>query len=100
MARPSKLLSLTGSDPALLAALLEGLELQKARLEQQIAAVRALTGEKRRGRPPAAAAGAPAVAAPVKPRKKRKLSAAARKAIAEAQKKRWAAFRKDKEGAK
>ncbi|MCU0246687.1 MAG: hypothetical protein MUC42_08935 [Bryobacter sp.] len=100
MARPPKLLSLTGSDPTLLAALLEGLELQKARLEQQIAAVRALTGGKRRGRPPAAAASAPAVAAPAAPRKKRKLSAAARKAIAEAQKKRWAAFRKDKEGTK
>jgi hypothetical protein len=79
---------------ALYEAALEGLELQKQRIEEQIRQVRALVG----GRKPRPYT----VASPVaetseddaKPRKKRNLSAAARKRIAAAQKKRWAEFRK------
>jgi len=82
-------------------AALEGLELQKQRIEEQIRLVRSLVG----GKKPRAAAPA-AVAEEVsdapsgkkagrKPRRKRNLSPEARKRIAEAQKKRWAAFRKD-----
>lgn len=83
-------------DPSFLNAALEGLELQRKRIEEQIATVKSLLGRKSPGRPSAAAAvvvteaGAGASA----PRKKRTLSAAARKRIAEAQKKRWAEFRK------
>lgn len=86
------------TDPMLLNAMLEGLELQKQRLDAQIATVRAALGKGRPGRPPASASAAPVVAAapaaaPVA-RKRKPLSAAARKAIAAAQKKRWAEFRK------
>jgi hypothetical protein len=90
MARPT-----TVNDRGLLEAALEGLELQKQRLDDQIREVRGRLGQgvARRGRPPgkktAAAAPASAEAAP-----RRKLSAQARKRIAAAQKKRWAAFRK------
>jgi hypothetical protein len=83
-------------------AALEGLELQKQRLEEQIRLVRSLIGGKkpRTATPPAVVAEAPAAAAKQqkagrKPRRKRNLSPEARKRIAEAQKKRWAAFRKD-----
>jgi hypothetical protein len=65
------------------------------------AAIQALQGSaKRRGRPPARKASAAAVAgvapakAPVK--RKHKLSAAARKAMADAAKKRWAAIKAGK----
>jgi len=69
-------------------AALEGLELQKKRVEEQIAQVRSLLG--RRGPKKAASAGSAATStAP-----KRVLSEAARKRIAAAQKKRWAAYRK------
>lgn len=75
-------------DPALLEAALEGLEIQKHRIEEQIEQVRSLLGHgsHRRGRPSAVQAA---------PAKKRLLSPAARKRIAAAQKKRWAQFRKD-----
>lgn len=82
-------------------AALEGLELQKQRLEEQIRLVRSLIGGKktRTAGPVAAVAEAPAAStakkAGRKPRRKRNLSPEARKRIAEAQKKRWAAFRKD-----
>jgi small-conductance mechanosensitive channel len=85
---------------ALYEAALEGLELQKQRLEEQIRLVRSLVG----GKKPRAAAPAPAAAeAPASPakkagrkqRRKRNLSPEARERIAEAQKKRWAAFRKE-----
>ena len=96
------------SDPALLSALLEGLQMSRQRLDAQIATVRAaLAGEPA----PAAAAAAPAAAgAPAKGKKgrkpgrplgstnkagRRKLSPAARKAIAAAQKRRWEEFRKN-----
>ena len=88
-------------ETALLQAALEGLELQKTRLDQQIIAVRTRLGiqPKRRGRPPknptALASLAPAPVAEPTPGK-RDLSPAARKRIAEAQKKRWAEHRKAK----
>lgn len=83
------------SDPGLLNATLEGLLMQQARLEQQIADVRAALGggatvtraRKSAGAKPAAAAG-----------KKRLLSPEARKRIAAAQKKRWAEYRKKQNG--
>jgi hypothetical protein len=76
-------------DPALLEAALEGLELQKQRIDEQIEYVRTKLGHGigRRGRPPGKAAS--------KQPQKRELSPAARKRIATAQKKRWAQFRKD-----
>jgi hypothetical protein len=75
------------TDANLLRAALDGLEAQKARIEQQIKDVQGMLG-RRRGRPAAAAvAAAPA-------RRKRRLSAAARKRIAAAQKRRWAEYRK------
>jgi uncharacterized protein (DUF1800 family) len=86
---------------ALYEAALEGLELQKQRIEEQIAAVRSLLGGKKPAAPAAASVAAAPAAAPAKKKakkgaRKRVLSAEARKRIAEAQKKRWAAFRKDK----
>jgi hypothetical protein len=85
------------TDSTLLAAALEGLELQRTRLDEQITQVRSMMGggavaKKRRGRPPRSAAAAPAAAAT--PRKRKKLSAAARAKIAAAQKKRWAEYHK------
>lgn len=76
-------------DPALLEAALEGLELQRRRIDEQIEHVRSMLGHgtSRRGRPPAKAL--------TKAPQKRELSPAARKRIAAAQKKRWAQFRKD-----
>lgn len=73
------------TDPSFLQAALEGLELQRQRIEDQIRDVRALLGK-----------------SPLSGRKqelepsphKRQLSAAARKRIAAAQKKRWAEYRK------
>ncbi len=79
----------------ILEAALQGLEAQKQRLDEQISEVRAMMGH-RVGRPPKHA-----TASEVKPasnhsqaRKRRTLSPEARKRIAAAQKKRWAAFRK------
>lgn len=88
MARPKQLMN----DPNLLAAALEGLLLQKDRLDEQIRQLREAMGKRPPGRP-AKSAGAGAVAEE-KPRKRRKMSAAARKRIAEAQKKRWSEYRK------
>ncbi len=74
-------------DRAILEAALEGLQRRLEDTNSKIAEVKRLMG----GRQPAQAiptpAGAPA------PRKKRRMSAAARKRIAEAQKRRWAQFR-------
>ena len=81
----------------ILEAALQGLEAQRTKLDEQIAHVRSLIGG-RAGRPPKSeAAAAPAAAtkhASTQGRKKRVLSPEARKRIAAAQKKRWAAFRK------
>lgn len=81
------------SDPAFLSAALEGLEIQKQRIEEQIRQVKAMIG---RRRVPTAAPALNLTAVASAPRKKRILSAAARKRIAAAQKKRWAEFHKTK----
>lgn len=91
------------TDPTFLNAALEGLELQKQRIEEQIQMVRSMLG-KPAGRIAKAGAVAKTVessvslSSPAAPKTKRKrvLSPAARKRIAEAQKKRWAEFRKKK----
>jgi hypothetical protein len=73
-------------DQSLLAAALEGLELQKRRIEDQIQEVRLLLGKGtgRRGRPPGSG----------HKRGPGRMSAAARSRIAAAQKRRWAEYRK------
>lgn len=82
----------SGADPALLTAALEGLELQRRRIEQQIEQVKSLLG---RRRAPAAAGMEERPASSGK----RDLSPAARKRIALAQKRRWAEYRKNKAAA-
>jgi hypothetical protein len=84
---------------SLLAAALEGMELQRQRIDEQIQEVRSLLGKTpgRRGRPPGSTNGAaktrtsPSV-------KRARLSTAARKRIAAAQKRRWAEYRKSTGG--
>ncbi len=75
----------------LLGAALEGLELQKQRIEDQIREVRTLlglgAGKKSRALPDGAKKIGPG-----------RLSAAARKRIAAAQKRRWAEYRKSSSG--
>jgi hypothetical protein len=86
-------------DYSLLTAALEGLELQKQRIDEQIREVRLLLGKTstRRGRPPGSKnGGAAAHAAPTT--KRSRLSPAARKRIAAAQKRRWAEYRKSTSG--
>lgn len=80
---------------SLLAAALEGLELQKQRIDEQIQEVRSLLGKTpgRRGRPPGSINGA-AKTRTAPAAKRARLSAAARKRIAAAQKRRWAEYRK------
>jgi hypothetical protein len=75
-------------DNSLLTAALEGLELQKRRIEDQIQEVRLLLGKGtgRRGRPPGSSNN--------HKRGPGRMSAAARKRIAAAQKRRWAEYRK------
>jgi hypothetical protein len=93
MARPRKS---TISNAALLEAALRGLELERANVNGQIAEVQRMLGRRGPGRP-AKSASAPAAAAsaPATTKTGRKpLSAAARKRIAIAQKKRWAKFHK------
>jgi hypothetical protein len=87
-------MAFTLSDPTLLQAALEGLKLQKERIESQISTIEsAIGGGARRGRPARAAT----AAAPAAPRQRRTMSAAARKRIAEAQRERWARYRKEKQ---
>jgi hypothetical protein len=83
---------------SLLAAALEGLELQKQRIDEQIQEVRSLLGKTpaRRGRPPGSTNGASTNNGPAT--KRARLSAAARKRIAAAQKRRWAEYRKSAGG--
>jgi|SwirhisoilCB3_FD_contig_91_1106063_length_1125_multi_3_in_0_out_0_2 hypothetical protein len=76
----------------ILEAALHGLELQREKLEEQIAQVRSMLG-RRVGRPPKPAGTAVEHRAGSS-RPRRQLSEEARKRIAAAQKKRWAAFRK------
>jgi hypothetical protein len=73
-------------DSTILEAALEGLEAQKARIEAHIISIHGQLGKRGPGRPPAAETSAPT-------RKRRKISTAVRKRMAEAQKKRWAATR-------
>ncbi len=80
------------------------LRAERAAIDEALAALdriaRASTA-KRRGRPPAwlanASGGEPAAGEPAK---KRSLSPEVRKKMAEAQKKRWAAYRKEQNGTK
>lgn len=74
------------NDPAILEAALEGLLLQKKRIESQIQEIRARLGRRR--------STAIADQTPATPR--RELSTAARKRIAAAQKKRWAEYRRQR----
>ena len=76
-------------DPSLLQAALEGLEAQKLRLEAQIKQVQALLGQGTAKRGPPEGKGVPQ-----KHALKRNLSQNARKRISDAQRKRWADFRK------
>jgi methylthioribose-1-phosphate isomerase len=73
----------------LLQAALEGLEVQRRRIDDQISTVKSMLGRKA----PAIAVSAAIPA--VKAARKRELSASARKRIAAAQKKRWAEYRKN-----
>jgi hypothetical protein len=75
----------------ILAAALQGLEAQRERLDEQISQVRALIGG-RSGRPVGALTHSSSVSGE---RRKRVLTPEARKRIAAAQKRRWAAFRKN-----
>jgi virulence-associated protein VagC len=72
-------------DATVLQAALEGLELQRQRVEAQIAQVRSLAAP-RRG----------PIAAPAAAKPTRIISAAGRKRIAEAQRRRWAALKEVK----
>lgn len=69
---------------------MQGLEAQREKLDEQISQVRALIG----GRPGRPAGSAATHSAGKVERKKRVLTPEARKRIAAAQKRRWAAFRK------
>ena len=82
----------TMNESSFLEAALEGLELQKQRIEQQMREVQSLLG-RRRSRP-GGVVEALNGALHERPVKKRQLSEAARKRIAAAQKKRWAEYRK------
>jgi hypothetical protein len=73
----------TKLDNEILAAAIEGFEAQKKHIDTQIAEIRQKLG-----------GGAEPAATPQPGRKRRKMSAAGRKRIAEAQRKRWAASKK------
>lgn len=90
---------LTLEDASLLAAALEGLELQRTRLDEQIQKVRAMLRKGGSAKAAGEVAAAPAAPKTAAPRKRRKLSAEGRARIAEAQRKRWAATRKKSKGA-
>jgi hypothetical protein len=85
---------------SLLTAALEGLELQKQRIDEQIQEVRSLLGKSpgRRGRRPGSTNGPSANNGSAAKRPVARLSAAARKRIAAAQKRRWAEYRKSSSG--
>lgn len=79
----------------ILEAALQGLEAQRQKLEEQITQVRSMLGG-RAGKPAKASAWAGSSAMNGGAPKKRILSPEARQRIAAAQKKRWAAYRKNK----
>jgi hypothetical protein len=78
----------------ILEAALHGLEAQRHRLDEQIAQVQSMLG-RRAGRPAKSAVGI-SLSVSGNGGRKRILSPEARKRIADAQKKRWAAFRKNR----
>jgi len=73
----------------IIAAAIEGFEVQKSRIDAKIAELRAMLSGGR----------TEPVATAEKPRKKRRMSAAGRRAIGEATRRRWAAIRAEKEKA-
>jgi|ERR1051326_7641355 hypothetical protein len=73
--------------PAIITAAIDGFEAQKVQIDAQIAELRAMLN----GRPASTAATADTTEAPM--RRRRRMSAAGRKAIAAAQKARWAKMR-------
>lgn len=84
----------------ILEAALQGLESQRDKLDAQISQVRSLLGNRGPGRPPVSvkrtgSSGESGERHSAAKRPKRVLSPEARKRIAAAQKKRWAAFRKN-----
>lgn len=85
----------------LLQAALEGLDLQRQKIEENIAHVRSMlgAGEKRRGRPPGKRTAHKAAAASNGAGGRRTLSASAKRRISAAQKRRWAEYRKKSAGA-
>jgi hypothetical protein len=85
--------TLAAPGPEILEAALLGLESQREKLDEQIAQVRSLLGRKA-ARPARAAASSASATAGVAGNR-RVLSPEARKRIGLAQKKRWAAFRKN-----
>jgi hypothetical protein len=95
MARPRKTPLTTNA--SLLEAALEGLEIQKRRIDEQIQEVHRMLGRRGPRSPKTEAASRPESSASAP--KKRELSPAARKRIAAAQKKRWADYRKKTDGA-
>jgi hypothetical protein len=80
------------------------LRAERAAIDEALAALDRIARTapaKRRGRPPAwLAATTGAIPEAAEPRKKRTLSPEIRKKMAEAQKRRWAAYRKDQNGTK
>ncbi|HWQ57083.1 MAG TPA: hypothetical protein VN442_25580 [Bryobacteraceae bacterium] len=82
--------SSTQDDLATLQMALVGYELERQKIDDKIKEIRARLGGRRAPATPAAAAASPAPAQP----RKRNLSAAARKRIADAQKRRWAEHRR------
>ena len=84
---PKQLLSI--EDPVILEAALEGLEAQKQRIEAQLAEIRARLAKRQ-----------PSSTSPTTFSTRRALSPEARKRIANAQKKRWAEYRKANAGPK
>ena len=88
--KPFTALLLIAMDRDILEAALLGLVAQLERLDGQIAQVRQQLGKRGAGRPKAEA-----TATAPKKRRRRKMSAEARARIAQAQKKRWAAYRKE-----
>ena len=84
--------------PEILQAALEGLELQRGRVDEQIAQVRARLGKRGPGRFRKAVKKASKAPEPAK--KKRTISAVSRKKMAAAQRRRWAKARKQQKTAK
>ena len=80
------------TDTSLLEAALIGYEAERQKIQEKIAELQRQIGRRNHR------AAAPAAATPTK-RGRRRMSAAARKRIAEAQKKRWAAYRKRQKAA-